>query len=468
MIKNTKIVATIGPATETEETLTQLIQAGMNVARFNTKHSSPEWHNERLKRTRKVAKDLNAPVATLLDLQGPEVRINLPGETPFKLEAGETATFTSNESSKKDKLIYIPQDVIASLSVDNIVLLADGACEFIITKKGKDYFEAEAIHECMVEHRKTMNTPGVVLDMPSLTDRDFQYLEGVEPELVDFVGLSFVRDAKDVEILKKELKKKKFKAQIIAKIENQAALDNLDELIEIADVIMIARGDLGVEVPFQELTYWQKQMIQKCRLAAKPVITATQMLKSMVDQPRPTRAEVSDVAHAIYDGTDAVMLSEETTIGEYPVRAVETQAAIALYNEPFTSYNLEIDNNLDFTSSIAHSAIDLLQYSDLKVDRVVALTESGRTARLISRFRPETPIIAVTSTESTYRELALSYGVTPFIVDMDEDKLLDSDDLIEVLSKEGIVKKKETVLLVHGKRWKKSGFTNSLSIVEVK
>jgi len=468
MIKKTKIVATIGPATETEEILKELIKAGMNVARFNTKHSHPDWHNERLKRVRKVSKELDIPVATLLDLQGPEVRINLPNETPFKLNAGQTATFTSNEDSSDDNIILIPQDVIESLSVDNIVLLADGSCEFVITKKGKDYFKAEAIHECLVEHRKTMNTPGVVLDMPALTKRDFEYLDGVSPELIDFIGLSFVRDAGDVTHLRKQLEKRNIKAKIIAKIENQAAIDNLDEIIAVADVIMIARGDLGVEIPYQELTYWQKQMINKCRQAAKPVITATQMLKSMVTQPRPTRAEVSDVAHAIYDGTDAVMLSEETTIGEYPVRAVETQAAIALFNEPFTTYNLTVEHDEDFTASITHSAINFVRHSVIQIDKIVVLTESGKTARLLSRFRPNVPIVAVTSTLSTYKELTLSYNIIPRIINMKDDQVLSSDQLVEALLKEKVVKSGEVILLIHGKRWKKTGFTNTMSIVEIK
>lgn len=468
MKKNTKIVATIGPATESKEILAELIKAGMNVARFNTKHSTPEWHNERIKRVKQVSEELDMPVSVLLDLQGPEVRINLPGEDDFNVEKGDVVVFTSDEKFDAPNLIFIPQDVVESMSEDNEVLLDDGACEFVVTKKGAVYFEAKAKRACKVGHRKTMNTPGVILDMPSLTDRDFVYLEGVDGKLVDFVGLSFVRDAKDIEILKKELKKQGYKADIVSKIENQAALDNLDEIIEASEAIMIARGDLGVEVDYQELTYWQKSMINKCRMAAKPVITATQMLKSMVSSPRPTRAEVSDVAHAIYDGTDAVMLSEETTIGEFPVEAVTTQTRIAEFNEPHRSYFLPNETTQsDSSSCIAHASMDILFNSNIQIDKVICITETGRTARLLSRFRPGTPIFAATSNEKTANKLTLVYGVQPFVIDIKDSELEEKGNLLEKLKEKGIVKKGDSVLLVYATFWKKPGLTNTMTIMQV-
>lgn len=468
MNKNTKIVATIGPATESKEVLKQLVNAGMNIARFNTKHSTPDWHNDRIKRVREVSEELKTPVGVLLDLQGPEVRINLPGEEAFTLKAGEILTYTSNEASTANKIAFIPQDVVESMSEGDLVLLDDGSCEFTITKKGKDYFEAKAIHECKVGHRKTMNTPGVILDMPSLTDRDLDYINGIDSDLLDYVALSFVRDAEDVKHLRKVLEKKGAKAQIVAKIENQAAIDNLDEIIEVSDAVMIARGDLGVEVAFEQLVKWQHVMIAKCRQAGKPVITATQMLKSMVSNPRPTRAEVSDVAHAIYDGTDAVMLSEETTIGEYPVRAVATQAKIANFNEPLTSEEFTCERENDKAAALVRLVADVLHNQSLKIDKVVILTETGKTARMLSRFRPKMPIHAVTSTKLTYRTLALSYGINPHIMEMVEGAELTVDELVEHLKKADIVKAGERIVMVHGKHWKKSGFTNTLSLLDIK
>lgn len=467
MTKLTKIVATIGPATDTEEILADLLKAGMNIARFNTKHSTPEWHEERINRVQIASEKTGIPVGVLLDLQGPEVRIDVPGEQSFGVKQDDIVTFSSNVQSGADNLIIIPQNVIETMSEDNLVLLDDGACEFIISKKGKDYFEATVIHDCKIGHRKTMNTPGVILDMPSLTERDLNYLDGVNLKNVDFVGLSFVRDKQDIDILKAELKKRGSEAQIIAKIENQAAIDNLDEIIENSDVVMVARGDLGVEVAFQELTHWQKVMIEKCRLAAKPVITATQMLKSMVTNPRPTRAEVSDVAHAIYDGTDAVMLSEETTIGEYPVRAVEVQAKIAEYNEPLTDCPITLGVDVTITEALTRSAFELLSHSQLNIEKIVCLSESGRTARLISRLRPKIEIVAVTTRDDTYRELNVSYGVAPHLVHVGHETKVTPEALTSFLKTEKIVRAGETILLIHGNGWKASGLNHTMSVVKI-
>lgn len=463
--KSTKIVATIGPATESVEILTQLIEAGMNVARFNTKHADPAWHNERIKRVRTISQDLNVPIGILIDLQGPEIRIDLPTEKSFLVEQDEEIIFTSNTEIKSGKVAYIPQEVINCMSEDNLILLDDGSCEFIITKVADDAIYAKATSECEVQHRKTMNTPGTILGMPSITPRDETYLDEINPELIDFVGLSFVRDAKDIQNLKEELSQRNIQAAIVSKIENQAALDNIDEIIEISDAIMIARGDLGVEVEYQQLVYWQKEIITKCRAAAKPVITATQMLKSMVDHPRPTRAEVSDVANAVYDGTDAVMLSEETTIGKYPVQAVKTQAEIAEYNETKAFHDIEWPENSDSSLNITSNAANLLFHSGQQIDRIICLTETGRTARLISRFHPKQPIYTVTHLPKTYRQLSLTYGVKPYLIEFPDGKIEINDKLVEKFEQEGITTKGETVLFIHGTVWKKPGLTNTLALI---
>lgn len=466
-MKQTKIIATIGPATESEETLAQLIKAGMNVARFNTKHGTAEWHRERIQRAQKVACELNVPIAILLDLQGPEIRINVPGEQGFDVPQGQTTFFSSDVNEFANNVAIIPQQVVESLSVGDMVLLEDGACEFKIVKKNKTSLEAEAVVDCVVKHRKTMNTPGVVIDMPSLIPADLEKLEATKDLGIEYVGLSFVRNAHDISILREELSKRKMDTAIIAKIENQMAVDNIDEIIASSDAIMVARGDLGVEVPYTELIYWQKTIIDKCHVAAKPVITATEMLKSMVEKPRPTRAEVSDVAHAIYDGTDTIMLSDETTIGKHPVKAVGIQASIAEYNEQHVQLAPLDLKDTNTPEAITHAAINLLNSTELPVTKIICLTETGYTARLVSRFRPTQPIMAVTSNEVTYRRLALSYGVQPCIIELPEERLNALDNLSEQLQGLGVVEKGETVLVIHGTLWKRPGLTNAIAVVKV-
>lgn len=465
--KQTKIVATIGPATETKETLKAMIEAGMNVARFNTKHSTPKWHLERIKRVKQVSSELEVPVAVLVDLQGPEIRIDLPNKTAFSLAKGEEVEFTPNRQQKTEKIIYIPENIVHYFSKGSLILTDDGACEFIVKKINDGSFTAQAIGACRVEDRKTMNTPGTILGMPSITDRDRQYLAKIDSELIDYVGLSFVRDLKDIQNLEAELEKNEIEAKIISKIENESALDNLAEIIRASDGIMIARGDLGIEVDYQELTFWQKKIIEDCRDAATPVITATQMLESMTEHPRPTRAEVSDVANAIYDGTDAIMLSGETTIGKYPIEAVRTQTEIAQFNEQHANHKIKWPKNDCNSLDITSNAANLLKHSAQKIDSIVCLTETGHTARLLSRFRPKLPIDAVTHNEDTYRALTLSYGVQPKMIDFPEGRIDFSPELITAFVEAGVVRPGETVLVVHGSVWKKPGLTNTMSLINI-
>ncbi|MBQ6437990.1 pyruvate kinase [bacterium] len=463
--KLTKLVATIGPATETEEIIGKLIDAGMNVARFNTKHSSPEWHQERIARVRQVARQKGAAVGIMLDLQGPEIRINLPGETPFDLVEGETAIFTARENLEAVKKVLIPQNVIDALQVGNVVLLDDGACEFEVTQKNSDHLVLKALSACTVKHRKTMNVPGVTIDMPSLIEADYAQLDGASGNCeIDFVALSFVRSAADIEFLREELVKRKMCAGIIAKIETQAALDHLEEIVDASDAVMVARGDLGVEMPYEELTFWQKRIIDLCRASSKPVITATQMLKSMTDAPRPTRAEVSDVAHAIYDGTDAIMLSEETTIGKYPVRAVATQAKIAAFNEPYANDVLQIALTDDPQEAITNAAVELVESSGLEIAGLINMTISGRSAHLLSSLHPSKPIIAVTASERVYFALSLSYGVQPVLAT--KEQAGDLSQALVLLKDKGLVTKGQRIVATHGVPHATRG-TNTISIVEV-
>ena len=447
MNKLTKVVATLGPATETEEIMKQLIEAGMNVARFNTKHGTPEWHLERIHRVKKVAKELGKSVGVLLDLQGPEIRINIKDGEEFSVEAGETVKFTVNEPQEKE--MNIPKKVIETVQVGDMVSVDDGICEFEITDKDDDTLTAKVVTSCTIKHRKTMNTPGIVIDMPSLIENDLVQLDNMTDDDIDFVGLSFVRDAKDIAILRDELKKRNLHTDVISKIENQAALDNLDEIIAASDGIMVARGDLAVEVPFEGLAHWQKEIINKCRIAGKPVITATQMLESMTFNPRPTRAEVSDVANAIYDGTDAVMLSGETTIGKYPVECVKTQAKIAAYNEKYAKHAaLKGWNKDEKISDITYAAFAVLAQRDDDFDSIVCLTRTGKSARQISKFRPTIDVKAVTCNNSVYNKLSLSHAVEPFLVDSLTYK--SEKELIDFLKENKIVEAGQKVMMIVG------------------
>ena len=333
--RKTKIVATIGPASESEEQLEALIKAGMNIARFNTKHNKPEWHMERIARVRQVAQKLGVTIPILLDLQGPEVRITLNHAEQLDIAKGETIILSADVQHAHPKSIFIPEEVIASLHVDDPVSFADGKCEFKVTHVKDNELEITAQDDCTVGTRKTMNTPGVVINMPSLIEADIAFLDALKEQHIEMVGLSFVRDIRDISQLREALAFRQMDSAVVAKIENSRAIENLDTLLESTDMMMVARGDLGVELPFYEVPRWQKVIIKACNEAHKPVITATQMLLSMMQSPRPTRAEVSDIANAVYDGTSAVMLSEETAMGKYAVKAVTVQHQIVSYYEHF-------------------------------------------------------------------------------------------------------------------------------------
>lgn len=474
MQKSTKIVATIGPASESEETIEKLLAAGMNVARFNTKHNEPAWHHERIRRVRSIAERMGLPVGILLDLQGPEIRSVLPkGADSFHVKAGELVTFTSNGDTEEPNAVIVPQAMIDALQETNQILIEDGLGEFVVIGKPNDHELTTRVAEDLeVKKRKTINTPGVTLDLPSLIDTDYGHLDAAANDLIDFVALSFVRNAQDIKNLKAELTKRNLNIRIIAKIENQAAIDNIDEIIDESDGIMVARGDLAVEVPYEEMAHWQKVIIYKSRLRAKPVITATQMLMSMVSVPRPSRAEVTDVANAVYDGTDAVMLSDETTIGKYPVKTVATQAKIVAYTEKYARPPIIDPHDEDCTTAITHAAISLIAASErpsnpLKIDAVVCLTDGGATARFLARFRNCPLIHAFTESKQTFNQLSLVYGVKPYMVEMQEEKLIETEEIERLIKENQIAESGNTVLIVHGTFWKKPGLTNTLKVIQV-
>lgn len=410
--KKTKIVATIGPATETEEKIKELILAGMNVARFNTKHNQPLWHQQAIQRVRKVAAQLNVPIGILIDLQGPEIRVTLK-QAELNFKKNSRVVFTSADLAQNEEEVVIPANVVQTLNVGNHILLDDGACHFVIVEKKDNHLTAECLEDCIVRTRKTLNTPNVIIDMPALLPEDEYFLDQISPENIDFVALSFVRSTQDITHLRNVLLQKQISAQVVAKIENRKAIENLESIILASDGVMIARGDLAVEVNFEEVIYWQKKIIRLCQKYAKPVITATQMLLSMVEKPTPTRAEISDVANAVYDGTDAVMLSEETTIGKFPTKAVKVQAKIVEFYERHTSECLPTPESNEKIPPLLQSTLEVLKKDQKAIEKVVVICDELTFIQQLSSFRFKAPLLALTNSLQLSQKLCLSYGVQP-------------------------------------------------------
>lgn len=469
-MKKTKIVATIGPVSDTEEKIQGLLQAGANVIRFNMKHGDVGWHSERIQRVQKVADRMGVPVGILIDLQGPEIRIETPEKQPVLVEEGEVF-FLAEDYVAGKKSIRVPDHrVIDGLQMNDQVLIDDGFMEFVVVAKENNVISLKSQGKYSIGHRKGMNLPGVHLELSSLIDDDLLKLDMAAKEKVDYVALSFVRTVDDIHVLREEMKKRGVQAQVVAKIENAKAIENLDAIIAESDALMVARGDLGIEIPFEEISYWQKSMIQKCRQAGIPVITATQMLQSMIEAPRPTRAEVSDVANAIFDGTDAIMLSGESAQGKYPILSVATMTRIANFNEEKVELpHLFVDGELDQTETITHAAMEIVdEVKTFDVAAIVVFTETGTTARKLSRFRPEVPIIAITENGKVRDQLCLSYGVTPLVMDFPEGDIVSVEPIIEKLKSMNMVSAGQRLLFIHGNRWREPGLTNTLSVKEVR
>lgn len=466
-LRLTKIVATLGPACDSLETIEKLILAGVNVFRFNTKHGTAEWHEERIERVQAVAEKLKKNIGILVDLQGPEIRLETFDKLPFPVEKGQliniTPSFTPDIIS-----ICIPHPLVfTSVKKGDRVLIDDGNVELVIESVKKNLIEARASDDGEIGHRKGVNFPGVEMNLPSLIHEDLRKLDMATTKKVDFVALSFSRTKKDIELLRREMTERKVKAMIVAKIESMQALQHIDELINASDAVMVARGDLGIEVPIEQLAYWQKTIIKKCRMANKPVITATQMLQSMTMSPRPTRAEATDVANAVLDGTDALMLSGETASGKYPVKAVMAMDKIALYNEQiqqFIDFVIEPGNETDI---IINSSKELLNQKTIKVKLILVFTRSGLTAKSISRLRPKVPIIAMTADQKTVEELSLSYGVRAILTSIPEGVFSLPNPAITDLIKSGELKKGDSIVVIHGQSYYEEGSTNAVALLTI-
>ena len=424
VLRKTKIVGTIGPASQSEEMLTKLMNAGLNVTRINFSHGGYEENGEKIETIKKVRSALNRPVALLLDTKGPEIRTGVleTGNEKVTIEEGQEFTFVNDDiigNNTKTSISY--KELYKDVKVGGTLLVDDGALEFEITEiKGKDIV-CKALNTGRLGSRKTMNVPGVKVDLPALTQKDIDDItEGIKRGF-DYIAASFVRKASDVIALRNLLDSNGGeRVKIISKIENQEGIDNFEEILELSDGIMVARGDMGVEIPMEQVPIVQKRFIKRCNQVGKPVITATQMLESMTSNPRPTRAEVSDVANAVYDTTGAIMLSGECAMGKYPVECVQAMSKISKAIEADTNYWKRFNKNAtsadfnDIESHVAYTTCVTAQ--NMKAAGIVAYTHKGDSVRKLAGFGAGCPIFAITDDEKTFNQLSVSFNVVPVLV----------------------------------------------------
>lgn len=470
--RKTKIVCTLGPATDDEEVLRQLILEGMDVARFNFSHGTHDEQKARLKKLKKLREELQRPVAALLDTKGPEIRLGLFENGKAVLEEGQEFVLTTEEALGNEKRAMISYaNLPGDIQAGNRILIDDGLIEMEVMRIEGTEIICRVINGGQVSNRKGVNVPDVELSMPYISEQDYEdILFGIEQDY-DFIAASFVRKKDDVLKLRQILDEKKGSAiKIISKIENMQGVKNIDEIIEVSDGIMVARGDMGVEIPLEDVPVIQKLIIRKVLNAGKHVITATQMLDSMMKHPRPTRAEAADVANAIYDGTGAIMLSGETAAGNYPVEAVKTMAKIAIRAEADISYDskscwIEEPGEPDITSAICHATCTMSE--DLNAAAILTVTKSGTTAYMVSKYRPFSPIVGGCLTRKVYRQLNLCWGVLPLLLQEKEEL----DDLFVHAINEGknagILEHGDKVVITAGVPLGVSGTTNLVKVQEV-
>jgi pyruvate kinase len=476
MNKQTKIVATIGPACESEEKIAELITKGVNVFRFNFKHGEVSWHGELLDRVKKVAKDLGVSIGTLIDLQGPSFRLFTPGESLF-VEEGQLIPFKKKLHDKEERALSISHpDIIEHLVEGQKILAEDGTFTFYLRRKGESEF-LEVATSGLLKQRRNLNIPGAEFPCELLVDKDYLGLELAAEKKVDFIALSFVRSAKDVEDVRALAVKYGATSHICSKIETKNALDELEAIVKVSNSVMVARGDLGVELPIQEVPHYQKLIINTCLEHAVPVITATQMMQSMIESPFPTRAEVSDVANAVYDRTDAVMLSGESATGKFPAETITMMANTLqeqeLHGREFLVKPVKHEIK-DMAARICDAAYKL--YEDYVTSKkplaaFVVFTGSGRTAKLVSRYRAHLPIYAFAPTKAICDELTISYGVTPFVQDELNTEEVQKDDVlraINYLKHKDYLSEGGKVIVLHGDVWGEPGGTSTIRVVNVK
>ncbi|EME5463725.1 pyruvate kinase [Enterococcus faecalis] len=469
-MKKTKIVCTIGPASESVDMLVNLINAGMNVCRLNFSHGDYEEHGARIKNIREAVKITGKRVAILLDTKGPEIRTNDMENGAITMKIGDSVRISMTEvlgTNEKFSITY--PELINDVNVGSHILLDDGLIDLEVTDIDRDANEIVTVvkNEGVLKNKKGVNVPGVSVNLPGITEKDANDIRFGIGQGIDFIAASFVRRASDVlEITKILEEENATHIQIIPKIENQEGIDNIDEILKVSDGLMVARGDMGVEIPTEDVPVVQKALIKKCNALGKPVITATQMLDSMQRNPRPTRAEANDVANAIYDGTDAVMLSGETAAGNYPLEAVQTMARIAVRTEETLvnqdSFALKLYSKTDMTEAIGQSVGHTAR--NLGIQTIVAATESGHTARMISKYRPKAHIVAITFSEQKARSLSLSWGVYATVT----DKPSSTDEMFNLASKvsqeEGYASEGDLIIITAGVPVGEKGTTNLMKI----
>lgn len=470
-MRKTKIVCTMGPASTNKEIITDMCKAGMNVARLNFSHGTHQDQQERIDLINEVRKELNLPIAIMLDTKGPEYRIRTFKEGKVELKAGDTFVFTTDEVEGDETKVSVSYKRLnKDLNTGDRILLNNGLMEFIVKEvKGNDIV-TEVIVGGILSDRKSMSFPNKVLKQKYLSEQDKQdILFGIKND-VSYIACSFVSQKQDLLDIKKFLEENNGEdIELIAKIENQAGIDNIEDICEACEGIMIGRGDMGVEIPYEELPAIQKKLITKCRMLGKRIITATEMLESMITNIRPTRAEISDVANAVYDGTSAIMLSGETAAGKYPVKSVEVMAKIAErteenihYDKRFRSFDFQIRNTVD---AISHATCGMA--IDIEAKGIAVCTLSGMTARMISRFRSPVDIIGITTDDKTWRKLALSWGVTPVMCEE-----FDSTEVLfytaKKLAKDALnLSKDDRIVITGGYTNGTSGNTNLIKVEQI-
>ena len=470
-MRKTKIVCTLGPATDRDGILREMLLAGMNVARFNFSHGSHEEHKGRLDALKVLREELQLPVAAMLDTRGPEIRLKTFAAGSIQLRTGQEFTLTTeNIGGDQDRCAITYSDLPQDVRAGDTILLDDGLVRLTVLETLPTAIRCRVENDGVMKDRKGVNVPNVRLSMPYMSQRDREdILFGVQQGF-DYIAASFVRTAADVREIRRLLDQQNSSIQIIAKIENQEGVSNVADILAAADGIMVARGDMGVEIDFTEIPIIQKEIIAQCVACGKPVITATQMLDSMMEHPRPTRAEITDVANAIYDGTSAIMLSGETAAGKYPVEAIQTMDAIAQRTESDINYakrmrNMANQGRLSIAAATAHAACTTAM--DIGADAILTVSKSGTTARLVSRFRPGTTVAALLMDPQVQRQMALYWGVVPLTM----PRASSTDELVEfavqAAEEAALVKQGDLVVVTAGVPVGVSGTTNMIRVRQV-
>jgi pyruvate kinase len=468
-MRKTKIICTLGPATDKGDVLRQLFINGMNVARLNFSHGNREEHLGRVAHFKKMRDELELPVGLMLDTRGPEIRIGKFVDREIKLSAGSAFTFTVDDVPGTEKMVSVAyRGFPAIVRNGDTILLDDGLIAMRVTGTNGTEVTCEVLNGGVLSNNKKINVPGAANKLPFITDKDRDDIRfGIENDF-DFIAASFVRDSSDIKELREELRKHRGEwIKIVSKIEIREGVENIDDIIRVSDGVMVARGDMGVEIPFEELPAIQKKIIRKCYGAGKPVITATQMLDSMIRNPRPTRAEITDVANAIYDGTSAIMLSGETSVGKYPVESLLTMSKIATeaerdidYVKRFNESRVPVSQNV--TNAVSRAACETAHI--LRAAAIVTVTKSGHTANMVSKYRPACPILAYTAYRKVYNQLSLSWGVVP---DLAERKDSTDEIFLQAASRASaskILKNGDLVVITGGMIADVSGTTNMIKV----